>query len=192
MKVSPHSAREYADALKALLPPGAAWDWPQGGVGDALLLGTAQELARVDAATQNTLDAAIEAHRPGKCNFHISEYRRVAGEALAGVAEVMPRKTAAIGCRIGTRLWSHAAPQTTFPVDLVRIDHLLGPARIGSRVGDRVWGSVGRRVMRVRYYRSVVDPKTLWDALLEFKQAHVFLWFEDITGVGGEVSYAQN
>jgi hypothetical protein len=36
----------------------------------------------------------------------------------------------------------------------------------------------------------VVDPKVLWDALAEFKQAHVFLWFEDITGSGGEVSYA--
>lgn len=192
MKIAQYSPREYADAIKALLPPGAAWDWPEGGVGDAMLLGTAEELARVDEATQDALDAAIEAHRPGKCNFHISEYRRVAGEALAGVAEAMPRKTAAIGCRIGTRLWSHAAPETTFPVDLYRIDHLLGPARIGSRVGCGLWGPLGRRILRVRYYRSVVDPKVLWDALVAFRQAHVFLLFGDITGDGGEVSYAQD
>jgi hypothetical protein len=44
----------------------------------------------------------------------------------------------------------------------------------------------------VRYYRSVVDPKVLWDALVAFRQAHVFLWFEDITGDGGEVGYAQD
>jgi hypothetical protein len=28
--------------------------------------------------------------------------------------------------------------------------------------------------------------------LMAFKQAHVFLWFEDISGVGGEVNYGQN
>lgn len=192
MKLVPHAPRDYADALKALLPPGAAWDWPAGGLGDALLLGAAQELARVDAATQAVLDAAIEAHRPGKCNFHISEYQRVAEEAVAGMAEVMPRRAAAIGSHIGDRLWSHAAPETNFSIDLVRVEHLVGPARIGSRVGCQLWGSAGRRILRVRYYRSVVDPKVLWDALVEFKQAHVFLWFEDITGVGGGVSYAQD
>ena len=196
MKVAQHFPREYADAIKGLLPPGAAWDWPAGGVGDSLLLGTAQELARVDADTQAALDAAIEAHRPGKCNFHISEYRRVAGEAVASVAEAMPRKAAVIGCRIGTRLWSHAAPTLTFPIDLARVDHLFGPARVGnghgSRIGDRLWGHKSRYVLRVRYYRSVVNPKVLWDALKDFKQAHVFLWFEDISGVGGEVSYGQD
>lgn len=194
MKLQPHSARDYADALKALLPPGAAWAWPVGGFGDAMLLGTAQELARVDAAAQQVLDAAIEAHRPKNSSWHISEYRRVANEALAGVAETMPRRPAGIGGHVGDRLWSHAAPGLTFPIDLVRVEHLLGPARVGnghgSHIGDRLWGTRGRYVMRVRYYRSVVNPQLLWDALNAFKQAHVFLWFEDISGVGG--SYAPN
>jgi len=73
---------------------------------------------------------------------------------------------------------------------LVQVDHLVGPFRVGSHVGDRLWGSRGRYVMQVRYYRSVVNPKVIWDALMEFKQAHVYLWFEDITGVGG--NYAPN
>jgi len=37
-----------------------------------------------------------------------------------------------------------------------------------------------------------VNPQLVWNALNAFKQAHVFLWFEDITGVGGQVNYAQN
>lgn len=190
MKITPHSARDYADALKALLPPGAAWDWPEGGTGDTMLLGAAAELARIDAATQAVLDNAIETHRPKLGSWHISAYRAAALEALGDLTETMPRKTFAVGSKVGDRLWSHAAPELTFPIALVQIDHLVGPFRIGSKVGDRLWGTRSRYVLRVRYYRSVVDPAVLWEALTAFKQAHVFLWFEDITGVGG--IYASN
>ncbi|BCB28442.1 hypothetical protein SKTS_33280 [Sulfurimicrobium lacus] len=190
MKITAHTPREFVDAIKDLLPPGAAWDWPVGGMGDGMLLGTAAELARVEAAAQNVLDSAIETHRPKTGSWHISEYRRVAVEALGGLTETMPRRPAAIGGHIGDRLWSHAAPGLNFPIDLVRVEHLLGPARVGSRIGDRLWGSRGRYVLRVRYYRSVVNPAVLWEALAAFKQAHVFLWFEDISGVGG--NYGQN
>ena len=192
MKVTAHSPREFADAIKALLPPGAAWEWPEGGTGDALLLGTAEELARVEAAAQGVLDNAIETHRPKTSSWHISAYRRVAEDALGGLAETMPRRPFAIGSKVGQRLWSQAAPGLNFPIDLVRVDHLLGPFRVGSRIGYRLWGSRVRYVLRVRYYRSVVNPAALWEALAAFKQAHVFLWFEDISGVGGEVNDGQN
>lgn len=192
MKLTPHSPRAFADALKAMLPPGAAWQWPVGGTGDALLLGTAEELARVEAGDQVVLDNAIETHRPKTSSWHISEYRRIANEALGGLVETMPRRPFAIGSKVGERLWSQAAPEHDFPVALVQVDHLLGPARVGnghgSRIGDRLWGTRGRYVLRVRYYRSVVNPAVLWEALTAFQQSHVFLWFEDVTGVGG--SYA--
>lgn len=192
MIVDQHSARDFAEAIKALLPPGDAWDWPEGGFGDALLLGTAEELARIDTDAQAVLDRAIEMHRPKASSWNITEYRRVAREAIAGVAEVMPRKTFAVGSHVGDRVWSSAAPATTFPVELVRVEHLLQPLHVGSRVGDRLYGSHSRYVMRVYYYRSVVDPKPLFDALKAFKQAHVWLYFIDITGVGGEVNYGQD
>lgn len=192
MKIATHDVRQFADGIKALLPPGAAWEWPEGGIGDALLLGTAQELARVEAETQGVLDTAIETHRPKDSSWHISQYRRVANEALAGVTETMPRRPFAVGSTVGQRLWSHAAPGLTFPVELVKVDHLIGPLRVGSRVGDRCWGTRSRYVLRVRYYRSVVNPEVLWAALAAFKQAHVYLWFEDITGIGGEVIYGQD
>ncbi|MBI1175680.1 MAG: hypothetical protein GC139_10520 [Sideroxydans sp.] len=190
MKLPVRTASDYADAQRALLPPGAAFDWPAGGFGDALLLGMGQELARIGSDAQVVLDNAIEQHRPINGNWNISEYRKVAEAAIAGVAETMPRKTFAVGSTVGDRLWSIAAPGLNFPVQLLQVDHLLGPLRVGSTVGDRAWGTRARYVMRVRYYRSVVDPKPLWDALAAFKQAHVYLWFEDITGVGG--NYGQN
>lgn len=192
MKLIRHGAREFADALKNLLPPGAAWDWPEGGFGDQLLLGAAEEFARVDAALQGVLDNAVDTHRPKKSSWNITEYRRVAAEALGGLVEPMPRRTFAVGAKVGDRLWSAAAPSLTFPIDLVRVDHLLRPLRVGSRVGDRMWGTYNRYVILVSYYRSVVDPKVLFDALSAFKQAHVVLSFIDISGVGGEVNYAEN
>jgi len=190
MKIAAHGSAEYAAAIRDLLPPGNAWQWPAGSFGERMLLGCAAELSRLEADAQAVLDRAIEVHRPKSASWHISEYRRVAEEALGGLTETLPRRTAAIGGRVGDRLWSHAAPGSIFPVSLVRVDHLLGPARVGSRVGDRLWGKCGRYILRVCYYRSVVDPAPLWAALAEFKQSHVFLWFEDITGAGG--NYAPN
>lgn len=192
MKAQLHPPREFADAIKALLPPGAAWDWPSGGLGDNLLLALAEELSRVEANTQQVLDRAIEQHRPAATNWNIREYRRVASEAVRGVTESLPRKTFAVGAHVGDRVWSAAGPATTFPVERVRVDHLLRPLRVGSRVGDCLWATDSRYVMRVAYYRSVVDPDVLFAALNAFKQAHVFLKFIDITGVGGEVIYGQD
>lgn len=192
MKLEAHSPREFADALKDLLPPGAAWDWPVGGIGDTLLLGTAEELARVDAATQAVLDRAIDVHRPAASSWHINEYRRIAQEVIGDLLETMPRRTFAVGSKVGDRAWSIAAPGMTFPVELVRVEHLLQPLHVGSRVGDRLYELQSRYVLRVYYYRSVVDPKPLFDALNAFKQAHVWLHFIDVTGVGGEVDYGQN
>lgn len=190
MKVKQHTQREFAAALQSYLPPGLAWKWPEGGFGDKLLMGAAQEFARTEAAVQQVLDNAVERHRPKVSSWHIDEYRRVALEAIGPVVEAMPRQAAAIGGHIGDRLWSHNAPNEDFPIDLIRVEQLLGPARIGNHIGDAMWGHRSRAVIRVRYYRSVVDPKPLWDALAAFKQAHIFLWFEDISGAGGQ--YGQN
>ena len=192
MIVEQHSAGDFAEAIKSLLSPGAAWDWQEGGFGHALLLATGEELSRIDAAAQAILDQAIELHRPEASSWNISEYRRVAREAIDGVTETLPRRTFAVGSRVGDRIWSSAGPATTFPVELVRVEHLLQPLHVGSRVGDRLYGANSRYVMRVYYYRSVVDPQVLFEALAAFKQAHVWLHFIDITGVGGEVNYGQD
>ena len=190
MKIPLHTVREYADAIKALLPPGAVWEWPVGGFGDSMLLATGQELVRIEQAAQDVLDQAIVIHTPKATNWNIAAYRAVAKAAVAGVTEAMHRTPCSIGSRIGSRLWSITSPDHPFPIDLVRVDHLFGNPRIGSRMGVSLWKEIGWYVLRVRYYRSVVDPAILWAALSDFKQAHVFLWFEDITGAGGH--YAAN
>ena len=186
-----YDAREYADAMHALLPPGQAWYWEKGRFGDELLLGVAQELARIDAAKNDILNEAIELHQPHYMSWRLKDYQQVANDVLSNVTEIFPRKTATIGSHIGDRLWSINAPNETFPVPLVTVKHLEGPARIGSRIGNRLWGHYGRYILVVRYYKSVVDAVLIWNALMDFKQSHVFLWFEDITSVGG-IIYEKN
>lgn len=185
MTPASHDARDYADALLALLPPGEAWDWPRGGFGDRLMLTCAAEFARLDSQRQPVLDRAVAVHQPAYSDYTLAAYRAVAAAAVAGISETMPRRPLAVGSHVGDRCWSAAAPDTTFPVDLVRVDHLVGPLRVGSHVGDRCWSTRARYVLRVRYYRSVVDPAPLYAALSAFRQAHVWMWLEDITGVGG-------
>lgn len=192
MKLIKYTARHFANAHESLRPPGAAWQWHEGGFGDSLILAQSQEFARLDAEIQAVIDYAPMTHQPAEANWHINEYRRVANAALNGLTETMPRKAAAIGGHISQRLWGHNAPAENFAIPLLKVDHLVGPARIGSKIGNALWGNRSRYILRVRYYRSVVNPETIWNVLNAFKQAHVFLWFEDITGVGGQVNYAQN
>ena len=187
MTIKKHTADDFAGAALALLPPGAAWDWPKDGTGYALLKACSEEYARLEADIRIVLDWAIEQHRPTYLSWHISDYRKVAEEALAGITESMPRKMTAIGSQVGDRLWSVNAPDETWPVPLVRLINLIGTARVGSHAGDRLWGHRSRYILVVQYYRSIVDPEILRKALNDFKQSHIFLWFEDITGVGGYI-----
>ena len=184
--VQSYTARNFADAMLALLPPGAAWEWPQGGTGDALMVAMGQELARVQAALPAILDGAISMHKPGSNSFTLADYRAVAQPLVAGLVEGQ-RRPLRVGSKTGDRLWSHVP--ANFAVPAVQLD-FMRPERVGSKVGQCLWGYRARVVLRVRYYVSVVDPAPLWQALYAFKQAHIFLWFEDITGAGG--AYGQN
>lgn len=190
MALKAYTARDFADAMLVLLPPGAAWDWPVGGVGDSLMLAMAQELARIASVPPAVLNDAVIAHQHGSASFHISVYRTVAAAAVAGTAEA-PRKSLRVGSHVGDRCWSHAP--ASFTVPLVQVDHLIfKPLRVGSHVGDGCWGSGARLALRVRYYRGVVNLAALAAALRDFKQAHIYLWFEDITGCGGEDNHEEN
>ncbi len=194
MQLIKHTARQFADAMLALLPPGDAWKWTESGFGDYLMMAFAQEPYRLESDLQMVMDRAIELHKPAQSNWHIDAYRAVALKALqdAGVVESIPRKPFTAGSKAGDRLFSANVNSTQFNVPLVQIDHLVGPFRAGSKAGDRLYSARSRFILRVRYYKTVVNPDIIFNALAAFKQAHVYLWFEDITGVGGEVFYAQN
>lgn len=175
-----HLARDYADVLKALLPVGLAWDWQRDGLGDSLVLATAQELARLDASTQVVLDAAIALHRPGHLRYLLSDYQGVADAAT----HIIPRKPATIGRSIGYRLWSHDAPVSVSPPPSVIVDDFLQPTAIGGHIGDAVWSGRSRFYLRVKFDKSLIDSVTLLAALRDFKQAHVFLLVVDTPVLG--------
>lgn len=154
MAIPTHTARAFADAMQALLPPGQAWQWPQGGTGDNLMMAMSQELARLSAAAPDVVARAVTVHVPGSSNFHLLAYR------AAAEAEAV-RQGAAVGD--------------------VQVDHLtFMPFQVGSVAGDRVWSAGARYILRVRYRVGVVDLPALRAALEAFKQAHVALWFEPL------------
>jgi hypothetical protein len=183
MQLEQHSAADFANALRALMPPGAAWEWGQGGLGAALMGGPAIELARVDAQAQPLLDAAVDLHRPKAGSWRLVDYQAVAQASQAGVVEALPRKAFAVGSGAGQRLWSGAGAGfavATHAVDACR------PFGAGSAAGTRLWGARGRYALLVRYYATVSDLDALRAALALFKQGHMVLFFVDITGNGGE------
>jgi len=175
MKLITHDARQYADSLQALLPLGKAWEWEQGSFGDNLILSTAQELARVDNATQDVLDAAIELHRPKNTTYTLADYQAVADSAT----QVIPRKPCTIGSDVGYRLWSHNAPVSVSPAPKVTLSHLIQPAAIGQTVGYPLWSKYSRYYLRVSFDISIINKEALYAALRAFKQAHVFLYIDD-------------
>jgi hypothetical protein len=159
-----------------LLPVGAAWEWSVGGFGDNLLLATAEELARVDEATQSALDAAIELHRPAKSSYTLADYQRISDEAT----HIIPRKPTTIGSHIGYRLWSHTAPTSISYNASVLLSHLIQPLVIGSHIGYSAWSARCRYYLHIQLDKSLINTALLYSALRAFKQAHVYLYVEDV------------
>lgn len=190
MRVTRHTQPAYASAIRALMPPGDAWQWPTsaegGGLGAALIEAPAYELARIDAEVQALLDAHVEMHRPKDMSWRLIDYRAVAALSQEGVVEAQ-RLPFVAGSAAGARLWS--ASPATFSVDLVRVD-TCRPFSAGSAAGDRLWGPAARYWLLVSYYATVADLDALVSALSDFKQAHMHLFFLDITGDGGGVFHA--
>jgi hypothetical protein len=182
LQITQHSVSEFADVFRALLPLGKAWEWPLGGTGDQLLKGVAVELTRLELAAQAVLDDAIALHQPKTSSWRIADYQAVADESQLGVIESLPRLPFTSGSHAGDRLW--ASPVPTFAVPLVKVSQAR-PFCAGSRCGDALWGHRDRCVVLVRYFHGVVDTAKLTTALLAFKQAHAFLFFQDITRNGG-------
>jgi hypothetical protein len=187
MQLTKHTAREFADVFRALLPPGKAWEWPLGGTGDQLLLGVAVELTRIDAAAQDVLDAAIANHKIKLWSWRIPDYQAVADESQLGVTEPLPRLPFAAGSHAGDRLW--ASPVPTFAVPLIKVSQAR-PFCAGSKCGDALWGHRARYVVLVRYFHGVVDVPKLVADLTAFKQKHAFLFFQDITRSAGVFTQA--
>ena len=107
MELTPHTAPEFAQALRDLLPPGEVWAWAPGSLGGMLTDLPAAELARVDAAAVATLDAALQAHLPKAISWRLADYKAVA-DAVATVPHVLVTRPEPLRCqsRVGGRVWS--------------------------------------------------------------------------------------
>ena len=192
MKLRLHTIREYANAMLALLLEGAAWRWPVNGLGDKIFQAFAVELLRIELICQQVLDRAITLHTPAANSYTLADYQAVADAAAAQFTETLPRQASRAGrMRAGQRVWSEDAEGSSWPIVKVRVAHLLGPSIAGKMVaGRRLMGERSRYVLRVFYYATVVDPHVIAAALQEFKQSHMVLFFEDITGNAGNIYYA--
>jgi hypothetical protein len=151
MQIQAHTAANFVDAMRGLLPPGQAWQWPDSGMGAQLLNGMAQELARMDAFAAPLLDAAVTAHTPEHHSWRLADYQAIASGSQTGFA------------------------QYSVTVGIVK------PLTVGSHVGDVLWGARCRYVIAVTYMSGLVDLSKLVAALLAFKQAHAVLFFVDRT-----------
>ena len=147
MQLDQYTANDYLEALRALLPPGEAWQWPSGGMGASMLLATAQELERVGAQVHGVFDLSIERHKILATRYADSDYLRVAQGS-----QVMAQGKESISL-------SRVSPLTT-----------------GFKSGSKCWSGRAKFIMVVSYDAAVVNADALWNALLSFKQAHIFIW----------------
>ena len=147
MQLVQYTDSDYLEALRALLPPGEAWQWPTGGVGASMLLATAQELERVGAQVQGVFDLSVERHKMLATRWADADYLRVAQG-------------------------SQVIDQAKQSISLSRVS----PLTAGFKSGSKCWSSRAKFILVVSYDAAVVGADALWDALLAFKQAHIFIW----------------
>jgi hypothetical protein len=170
-----YSAVNYAGALAALLPTGKAWEWGSGGFGDSLLLATAQELARVGASAADVLDDAIALHRPSLSGHTLVDYQAVAYAATYA----KDRKPLAAGFRVGDRAWSSICGAGA-SLPHVAVVGVVCPMVVGFAVGSSSWSMAARYYLTVYFDHSIIDSARLLAALRDYKQAHVYLFVQDV------------
>lgn len=130
----------YAAQLKQLLPRGAAWLAPPGSVLARLLLGLAEEFARIDAR----LMALLEEFDPRTALELLPDWERVAAlpDACTGAPETATERQAALHYKL-TRTGSQNA--AAYIEMAARVGYQVWvedhrPLRTGFRAGDRCNG----------------------------------------------------
>lgn len=134
------SEADHAQALRQLLPRGAAWDFAPDGPFAQLLAALAAEFARIDARAVDLLDEAD----PRTALETLIDWERVAGlpDACTGEPDNVGERHVALVQKL-TGLGGQS------PADFIDLAALIGfeidieehrPMRVGARVGDRCKG----------------------------------------------------
>lgn len=190
------TAANYADQLQALLPPGKAYDFEADSILAGLLLGMADELARVDAAGL----ALIEESDPRSTSALFSEW-----ENDYGLPDLCSGEVPDLAARRGLLLEKINRLGAQMPEYFVQLAALLGytitvtelkPFTVRSAVNDPLYPQSVRYVWRVTSelhtvhrwtVRSpVTDPLSSWgNEILECvinraKPAHTHVQFSYI------------
>ena len=63
-------------SLRQLLPPGKAWDWIEGGVGDSVLKALADELVRLGGDAEALAAQSVELHTPPTRDWSTAGWQR--------------------------------------------------------------------------------------------------------------------
>ncbi len=133
-------AGAYADQLRQLLPPGAAWQVPAGGTLDGLLGGIAEEFARIDARGQTLIEEAD----PRTALELLPDWERVAAlpDACTGAPDNVGERHAALHHKL-TR--TGAQSRAAYVELAARAGYVIEieehqPLRCGFRVGERCNG----------------------------------------------------
>jgi len=135
---APRDTAAYAQQLQQLLPTGPAWEFSPGGVFAGLLLGLAEEFARIDA---RALDLIEEAD-PRTALELLPDWERVAAlpDACTGLPDNVGERQAALHHKL-TRSGGQSAAD--YIEMAARIGYQISieehrPARMGMRMGDRL------------------------------------------------------
>lgn len=138
--MSARTASDYAGQLRQLLPRGAAWQVPPGGVLDRVLAGLAEEFARIDARADALLDEAD----PRTTLELLPDWERVAG--LPDSCTGAPEETYERQVALHQKLTGIGGQNRAAFVELgARLGYAIEieehrPFRVGDRIGVPVNG----------------------------------------------------
>lgn len=136
----PRPAEAYGQQLRQLLPPGAAWSAPDGSSLAGLLLGLAEEFARIDA---RGIDLVEEAD-PRTALELLPDWERVAAlpDTCSGEPDNVTERQAALHQKL-TRVGAQNA--ATYIELAAKVGYIIWieehrPARMGMLLGERLNG----------------------------------------------------
>lgn len=193
MQLERHTPGAFADAIQALMPPGVVWEWGGGFVDDEARQARLAKVAHlVDADAVVVLDAAPANDTPG---FGAVLMTGPAQELARIDAEVNPLLDAAVGQHrpkaLSWRLVDYSAiAQAVDPGASLKT---VRPFCAGSSAGGLLWSGRARYLILVGHaLADGADLSAIEQALNDFKQAHMLLFFIRRDGDLGWVFYAQD
>lgn len=175
--LTPHDAPEWRDAMKGLLPRGAAWQVPEGSAFEGLLHALAEEFARAEAR----LVQLVEEADPLTTDEMIADWERVTGlpdncfavpTGLADRQIAVNQRMVAIGGQ-SALYFRELASRIGYTVEIVE----YRTARINDRIGQRLFTGAWQFTWAVRVITSGPAEFNLECLIERHKPAHTTVYY---------------